>query len=576
MIKNLKMSIKAKISTIIFVAVATNILLGLSGLYNLQNVQSSLEESLEVRAKSLNLLRTIGIDFHQMHIAEKNLYLYEPGTDDFKEQMEEYNGQMADIEERFAEYSSNTLNLPDEKTLIETYTGMKEEYFTISNEIVQLLSSSDSSDREQGLLLSQNEGYEKFAVAEDALDVIGDLYFDNNEIVLKEAKEKYSLLFMVTCITIVLCLIISSLLGLWVIRSINRPVQTLRKNVKKMADGDLTVTINSFTNDELGELSNDFNLMTNQTKELISTVRTTVEHLGESSHELSVISEETGGMGEKISKEISEIADGVAKQRILTEATDLKTLELSDVIDRLNQKNTHMDSLSENASIVLHQGVGKLKDLQEKTEISINSTHEVVEVVQALAENMKKIGYIVQTLNEISSQTNLLALNASIEAARAGEYGVGFAVVASEVQKLASQSATASKQIEDTIMTIENDTLKTLDLMNQTALVNSEQSELMVETGEAFNTISDTINNILHSLTEINSEISHANNIKEDVVKAITDISHVAGEVSLKTELIYASVDHQSETLGNLKKSAEMLNELSEKVNTMIHSFHID
>lgn len=310
MIKNLKMSIKAKISTIIFVAVATNILLGLSGLYNLQNVQSSLEESLEVRAKSLNLLRTIGIDFHQMHIAEKNLYLYEPGTDDFKEQMEEYNGQMADIEERFAEYSSNTLNLPDEKTLIETYTGMKEEYFTISNEIVQLLSSSDSSDREQGLLLSQNEGYEKFAVAEDALDVIGDLYFDNNEIVLKEAKEKYSLLFMVTCITIVLCLIISSLLGLWVIRSINRPVQTLRKNVKKMADGDLTVTINSFTNDELGELSNDFNLMTNQTKELISTVRTTVEHLGESSHELSVISEETGGMGEKISKEISEIADG--------------------------------------------------------------------------------------------------------------------------------------------------------------------------------------------------------------------------------------------------------------------------
>ena len=59
-------------------------------------------------------------------------------------------------------------------------------------------------------------------------------------------------------------------------------------------------------------------------------------------------------------------------------------------------------------------------------------------------------------------------------------------------------------------------------------------------------------------------------------MKAITDISHVAGEVSLKTELIYASVDHQSETLGNLKKSAEMLNELSEKVNTMIHSFHID
>lgn len=570
------MSVKAKIYTIIFVTVVTNILLGILGLYNLKNVQSSLEESLEIRAKSLNLLRTIGIDFHQMHIAEKNLYLYEPGTEDFKDQLEEYNGQMADIEERFAEYSLNTLNLPDEETLIKTYVSMKEEYFTISNEIVQLLSSPDSSDRAQGLVLSQNEGYEKFATAEDALDVIGDLYFDNNEIVLKQAKEKYSILFMVTCITIFLCLTISVLLGLGVIRSINRPVQLLRKNVKKMAEGDLTVTIESLTNDELGELSNDFNLMTNQTKQLISTVRTTVKHLGQSSHELSVISDETGGMGEKISEGISSIADGVAKQKNLTEATDLKTLELSDIIDRLNRKNTYMDSLSENANKVLYQGVGKLKDLQDKTVISINSTHEVVDVVQNLADNMKKIGSIVQTLNEISGQTNLLALNASIEAARAGEHGVGFAVVASEVQKLASQSATASKQIEDTIMTIENDTLKTLDLMKQSALVNSEQSELMMETGKAFNTISDTINHILHSLTEINSEISHANNIKDDVVKAIMDISHVAGEVSQKTELIYASVNHQSETLGNLKESAEMLNELSEKVNTTIHSFRID
>lgn len=570
------MSIKAKISIIIFVAVATNILVGMSGLYNLQNVQSSLEESLEVRAKNSNLLRTVGIDFHQMHIAEKNLYLYEPGTDEFNEQMEEYNGQMQDIEERFAEYSSNISNLTNEQALINTYLGMKEKYFTISNDIVQLLSSSNLANREKGLALSQSEGYETFAAAEDALDVIGDLYFDHNDVVLQQSKEKYTDLFIVTCITIVFCLIISVLLGLWVIRSINGPVQTLRTNVKKMADGDLTVKIDTFTNDELGELSNDFNVMANQTKELISTVKTTMNHLGESSDELTAISEETSSMGEKISKEISGIAHDVAKQTELTEATNLKTLELSDVINRLNEKNAYMDSLSENANYVLHEGVGKLENLQQKTAMSINSTHEAIEVVQDLANNMKKIGSIVQTLNDISNQTNLLALNASIEAARAGEYGVGFAVVASEVQKLASQSTIASKQIEDTVMTIEYDTVKTLDLMNQAAVVNNEQSELMVETGAAFNTISGTINHILHSLAEINDEISHANHIKEDVVEAIHHISHVVSDVSQKTQLIYASVDHQSEIFGNLQKSAEMLNELSEKVNTMIHSFHID
>ncbi|MCM3359705.1 MAG: methyl-accepting chemotaxis protein [Psychrobacillus sp.] len=576
MIRSFKMSIKTKISTIITIVVATNILLGLMGLFNLQNVQSSLEESLESRSKNLNLLRTVGIDFHQMYIAEKNLYLYEPSTSAFKDQLEEYNGQKVDIEERFSEYYSNIINLPNEKKLAQAHEDMKEEYFTISNEVVQLLSSSNPSDREQGMLLSQNEGYIKFDAAEESLDVIGDLYFDNNEIMLKEVKEKYSLLFTVTCIVILLCLIVSSLLGLLVIRSINRPIQTLRNSVKKVAEGDLTVNIKSFANDELGELSKDFNLMTEQTKQLISTVRNTVEHLSDSSHQLSLISDETSVTGEKISKEIVEIAEGVTKQKVLTEATDQKTLELSNVINKLNEKNIQMDELSANAKIVLQQGVGKLKDLQEKTEISINSTDEVVKVVHVLAENMKKIGYIVQTLNEISSQTNLLALNASIEAARAGEYGVGFAVVAAEVQKLAAQSATASKQIEDTIMTIENDTVKTLDLMNQTAHINSEQGIIMGETGKAFNTLNDAISHILHSLTEINGEILNANLIKEDVVKAISEISDVANEVSLKTELINASVDHQYEAFINLQESAEMLNGLSEKVNEMIQSFHIE
>ena len=573
--KKFKGSIKAKMYIIISAVAAMNILLGSMGLYNLHNVQSSLEESLESRSKNLNLLRTVGIDFHQMYLAEETLYLYKPGSDAFKAQLEEYNGQVEDIQERFAEYRSNIAGLPSEKELIETHERMQEEYFAVSSQAIKLLSSADPADREQGILLSQSEGYKTFGAAEDSLDMIGDLYYDNNEIMLKEVKETYSFLFIVTCAIIVLFLIGSSYLALLVLRSINRPIMALRKNVKRMAEGDLTVRIKLSSNDELGELSDDFNLMANQTKELISTVRKTVENLSDSSQQLSLISEETNDTGTKIRKDISEIAEGVSKQKELTEATDQKTLELSKIIDNLNDKNMQMDQLSANAENVLQQGVGKLKDLQDKTAISMNSTHEVVEMVHLLAERMKKIGYIVQTLNGISGQTNLLALNASIEAARAGEAGVGFAVVASEVQKLAAQSAAASKQIEDTIMTIEQDTAKTMDLMNQTAFINNEQAGIVAETGEAFQTIREAISHILHSLIEINGEISSANMIKEEVVNAISDISHFASEASQKTLLIHDSVDLQYEAFKNLQQSSAMLNELSDKVNRMIRSFTI-
>ncbi|WP_170307992.1 methyl-accepting chemotaxis protein [Paenibacillus dakarensis] len=569
------MSIRAKIYSIIIVVVATNILLGLTGLYNLHNVQASLEESLESRAKNLNLLRTVGIDFHQMYLAEKNLYLYEPGTDGFKAQLEEYNGQKEDIEERFSTYYSNIINLQNEEELAQTHKKLKEDYFAISNEIVKLLSSSNPNDHEQGLLLSQSEGLKKFEAAEESLDVIGDLYFDDNEIMLKNVKEEYSFLFMITCIIIILCLIVSTYLGLLVIRSINRPILTLKNNVKRMAEGDLTVEIKSFASDELGELSADFNLMANQTKQLLSTVRDTVDNLSDSSQQFKLISEETSETGSKISKEISEIADGVIKQALLSEATDQRILELSNIIDKLNNNNIHMDQLSSHAKIVLQKGLEKLKDLQEQSETSTDVTKEIVQMVQILAEKMKKISSIVGTLNEISSQTNLLALNASIEAARAGEYGVGFSVVASEVKKLAAQSSMASKQIEETITAIELDTVKTLDLMNQTEQVNNNQGHIVIETNEAFNTINDTISHILQSLDDINNEISSANRIKEDVVSAISDISNVANAVSSKTQLIHTSVDQQHEAFRNLQQSAEMLNELSEKLNKMIRRFHI-
>ncbi|SDY28260.1 methyl-accepting chemotaxis protein [Tindallia californiensis] len=55
----------------------------------------------------------------------------------------------------------------------------------------------------------------------------------------------------------------------------------------------------------------------------------------------------------------------------------------------------------------------------------------------------------LQFVESIAKKTNLLSLNASIEAARAGEAGRGFAVVAGEVKKLAEQTGTYAKNIND-------------------------------------------------------------------------------------------------------------------------------
>ena len=67
--------------------------------------------------------------------------------------------------------------------------------------------------------------------------------------------------------------------------------------------------------------------------------------------------------------------------------------------------------------------------------------------IEALNDEVERIGAVAGLIGEISAKTNLLALNATIEAARAGAAGKGFAVVAAEVKQLAAQTAHSTQEI---------------------------------------------------------------------------------------------------------------------------------
>ena len=92
----------------------------------------------------------------------------------------------------------------------------------------------------------------------------------------------------------------------------------------------------------------------------------------------------------------------------------------------------------------------------------VEQTDGVLRTLKAESESVTQILEIIQ---RITVQSHMLGLNAAIEAARAGEYGRGFAVVASEVRELSLTTKESTKQIRESILSLERGIDEALEKM---------------------------------------------------------------------------------------------------------------
>lgn len=569
------MTIRNKVILTIVVTVITSLVIGGVGIYNLKRVQSSLEESLSIRAEVIDLIRTADIDLYQMLLAERSLYSYEPGSEQFLKQLEDYGKQKESAKKKLNKYKSIGTIFDNEEKLIQDYEATVAAYELVSKKVIDGLSSKDSTVRERANLLSYQEGNEKFDQMEDALDHIGDLYYDDNQIMLDSTQKQYSFLRLISILLTLAGLIASSLLGYLIIRSIHHPIRYLRGRVREIAEGNLAVDIRTFSQDELGELTADFNIMVSRMKELISTVSQSIGHVNTSAHELTFIAEQTTATGEEMTSGINEIAVGASEQASLTEATSRETMALSDTIEKVNVRNKKMTSLSSEAEIVLRGGMDKVKKLQDHNLQTTGANQLVVQHIEGLAEQMLTISTIVQTINEVSEQTKLLALNASIEAARAGDSGKGFAVVATEIRKLSTMTYESTERINTTIARLKAEVSQTLQVMNQTEVVISEQSLIVQESGTVFESIMDMLKEIISSIQEMDGDIGQMNVSREQVISSIIKISDVARDAASATEEVSSASNDQSQAYSHLHSAAEQLKQSSQQVSEMISRFRI-
>lgn len=326
-----------------------------------------------------------------------------------------------------------------------------------------------------------------------------------------------------------------------------KPVAEGREVLEIYANGDLTKRVEGDYKGDHQAIKNSINKVGESIGGLINKVSEAVMATSSASSEISSSTEQMAAGAQEQSAQSSEVATAVEQMT----NTIVETAQ--------NANNAaHASKEAKNESVA---GVKKVEITKSGMDQIVASTGKTGAIIKNLTGKTEQIGEIAQVIDDIADQTNLLALNAAIEAARAGEQGRGFAVVADEVRKLAERTTTATKEIAETIKTIQIDVNEADESMDYADKAVQEGLELTEQFVVTFNSIVGSVERVSMEIDQVASASEEQSATAEQVSKNIEGINNVTNESAAAVQQI--------------ANTAEDLNRLTVNLTSLIDQFKV-
>lgn len=380
---------------------------------------------------------------------------------------------------------------------------------------------------------------------------------------------------LIRCIIIVLLLVIAGIVVIIItIRhlatQLTKPIVALNDVAQELAEGNLDVTLDIASENEIGELADSIQKTVDRLKEYINyidEISSVLDRLADGKLKLTLKYDYAGEFA-KVKTALLHISGSF--EQMIEDIIDSST-QVSIGADELSKaaQNIAEGAMTQAASVqelvattesVSQQVEENTEDAQKSATETSRVTHmmqdsreqmnQMMEAMNKITETSNEVVSIIKTIEDIADQTNLLALNASIEAARAGEAGKGFAVVASEIGSLADDSSKAANNTRDLI----------------------EISLQQIDRGSSLaQNVVQSMQDVLDAVEEVNGMIGKSAENNEAQNQSMEQIRVGIEDISKGVEDNSASAEETSATSQELAAQAATLEELVKRFDLKDH-----